>query len=739
MILFDRFKHFFLAFLLICGVLVAREDVLIVKGYLGHEEMNPLLKEVEKLKDTVGGKIIIQLSSSSGDFQEVFSFAQNLFELRNNNDKLIVVYIQGRAVGPAAIIPFVADELLVTPYVAWGDIPYGVHHEMDWDRARSMVKGLINQSLERAPVLGQLADAMIDPHYQFIYEKGKPIIEREGAKNFEPLILNLKGIQSLGLVSLVITDQEFEANYFPDKSSKDIAHLYKGIVADYVTPAELQIRMKKHIQYSETEENLIGYLQLSTDHPIRQSTYLYFKFALEEFKKRKVRFVLLDVDTPGGEVLSSLKIVDLLQKMDLEYGIPIIAYIDDWAVSAGAMIAYACRFIFVNPSSLMGAAEPVLAKEGSMETAPEKVNSALRAEFSNLASFYGRNELLAQGMVDKDMILVIRNHQIVKLDSETEIRSGGSNPDILISGRGKLLTLNAKQLIDLGVADYKVDHFETYSEKLEEQAQTWPAKKMPIFQQPYLKEIPHAVMISYQDWRITFFTVLSHPVIMSLLFIGLVIGFYIEINTPGFGVPGSIGLACLALILLASFSVEAIHWIELIILGVGLILLMVELFVIPGFGVVGILGIILTIIGLFALMLPGIDKLNFFHWDSFQLIGAVFLERLAWLSAALIFSIILIILLARFYSHRFFRFSKFVLHGEQEGFVAGIPRELMPEEGELGETVTPLRPSGKVHIGEQLYDAMAQTGYLEKNAAIEVVRVEGSRLIVRPVELKGKK
>jgi len=740
LILFDKFRSFLLFFVLISAALLAREDVLVVKGYLGHEEMGPIFNEVEKIKETVGGKVIVQLSSSSGDFQEVFSLAQNLFELRNNNDKLIVVYIQGRAVGPAAIIPFVADEVLVTPFVAWGDIPYGVKYEFDWYRARSMVKGLINQSLERAPVLMQLADAMIDPHYQLIYEKGRPILEREGSKHFEPLILNLKGMKSLGLVSLVISDEEFDREYFPDKSAKDIAHLYEGIVTDYVTPAELQARLQKHIRYSDTEENLIGYLQLSPDHPIRQSTYLYFKFALEEFKKRKVRFVLLNINTPGGEVLSSLKMVDLLQKMDLEHGIPIIAYIDDWAVSAGAMIAYACRFIFVNPSSLMGAAEPVLSKqEGGMETAPEKVNSALRAEFSNLASFYGRNELLAQGMVDKDMILVIRNHQIVKLDSETEIRSGGSNPDILVSGRGKLLTLNSKQLIDLGVADYLIEHPSTYFEKQENEKLSWPAKKMPIFQQPYLEKIPHAVMISFEDWRITFFTVLSNPVIMSLLFIGLVIGFYIEINTPGFGIPGSIGLACLALILLASFSTEAIHWIELIILAVGLILLMIELFVIPGFGVVGILGIILTIIGLFALMLPGIDKLNFFHLDSFQLIGAVFLERLAWLSAALIFSILLIFLLARFYSHRFFRFSKFVLHGEQEGFVAGIPRELMPEEGELGETVTPLRPSGKVHIGEQLYDAMAQTGYLEKNMAIEVVRVEGSRLIVRPVELKGKR
>lgn len=710
-----------------------------MKGFLGHEELQLVHRQLEKIKETMGGRVVVQLSSSSGDFQEVFNFAQSLFELRTNNDKLILVYIQGRAVGPAAIIPFLADELLVTPFVAWGDIPYGVTHEMDWYRARSMVKGLINQSLRQAPILQQLADAMIDPHYQLVYEKGKPIIERERSKNFEPLILNIKGLQSLDLVTRVITDQSFEQEYYPERVAKSEAHLYQGIVSDYVTPAELKRKLERHIHFSETEENFIGYLQLTPDHPIRQSTYLYFKFALEEFKKRNVRFVLLHIDTPGGEVLSSLKMVDLLQKMDLDHGIPIIAYIDDWAVSAGAMIAYACRYIFVNQQSLMGAAEPVLAKEGGqMESAPEKVNSALRAELSNLASFYGRNDLLAQGMVDKDMILVIRNHQIVKLDHEHQIHSGGSNPDILITGRGKLLTLNAKQLIDFGVADYMIENPKMLFDLRKNNQHEWPAKQMPIFEEPYLAKIPHGVMLDYADWRITFFTVLSNPIIMSLLFIGLVIGFYIEINTPGFGVPGSIGLACLALILLASFSTEAINWIEIIILLGGLILLAVELFVIPGFGVVGILGIILTIIGLFALMLPGIDKLNFFHWDSFQLVGAVFLERLAWLCGALIFSIIVIILLARFYSHRFFRFSKFVLHGEQEGFIAGIPRELMPEEGELGETVTPLRPSGKVHIGEHLYDAMAQTGYLEKGVAIEVVRVEGSHLVVRLVDMKGK-
>lgn len=721
--------------------LFAQDSYFEISGYLEHDELASVVKEVEALKSTVGGKIVIQLSSSSGEFRDVFNLAQNLYELRTNNKKFIVVYIQGRAVGPSAMIPFLADELIVTPYVAWGNIPYGIHHDVDLDRMRGLVKGLVNPELGHAAILRQLADAMIDPHYQLVYEQGHASIEREQAKQFEPLILNLKGIQSLGLSANVMEDEDFIKQFAPEEVSSSLSTLRRGSVSDYVTPEELERKLKKHIKYSVNEENLIGYLHVGPDHQINQSTYLYFKFALEEFRNKGVRFVLLHLNTPGGEVLSSIKIVDMLQKMDLNYGIPVIAHIDDWAVSAGAMLAYACRFIAVSPNSLMGAAEPVLIDSNQqMQSAPEKVNSALRAEFASLASFYGRNPLLAEAMVDQEMTLVVRNHKIVKLHSEDQIRAGGANPDIIITSHGKLLTLTADQLIDLGVADFMVPLQLTASQReLDDNAGTWPATQMPLFKVSYFSDIPHAVVMAYQDWRITFFTILSNPVIMSLLFIGLVIGFYIEINTPGFGLPGSIGLACLALILLSSFSTEAIHWIELIILVGGLILLAIELFVIPGFGVVGILGIILTIVGLFALMLPGIDKLNLFHWDSFQLVGAVFLERLAWLCGALIFSVIVIVLLARFYSHRFFRFSKLVLHGEQEGFISGIPRELMPEEGELGETITPLRPSGKVHIGEHIYDAIAQTGYLDKNLAIEVVRVEGSRLVVRPVELKGKR
>jgi len=725
-------------FLIFSSFVFAEPKVIALKGFLGHEELQGAYEKIERIKKAEEATVIVQLSSSSGEFKAAFDFAQALHELRENHHKHVIVYIQGRAIGPAAILPFAANELYVTPLAAWGDIPYGTSESLDWSREQSMVKALIDSKNEQARVFKELADAMIDPHYQLVYQNEKPLIEREETSLYEPLILSTERMESLNVVSTVLSDEAFQKKYDPYHDTLSLSQLYKGTTLDQRSLDVLNKALAKHIPFSQTEENLVGYLRLTADESIRQSTYLDFRFALEDFKKKEVRFVLLHLDTPGGEVLSSLKIVDLLQKMDVNEGIPIIAYIDNWAVSAGALLSYGCRFIFVNSQSVMGAAEPVVSKEsGQMETASEKVNSALRAEFANTASFYERDPLIAEAMVDKDIILVMRDHKLIKLRSEEEIQTEGAHPDLVITEKGKLLTLNAKQLVDLGIADYQVQSATPLQDPWQEHKTSWPAHQNPVFEQPYLKEMPHGVMIAYRDWRVTFFSILSHPFVLSLLFMGLVIGFYVEINTPGFGIPGSIGLACLALILLSSFAMHAIHWIECIMLIGGLVLLAIELFVIPGFGIVGILGIFLTIIGLFALMLPGIEKLSLFHLDSLELVGKAFMMRLIYFSSALVLSILIIVLLARFFAHRFFRFSKLVLHDTQEGDLSYLPEEQIPKEGEVGETLTPLKPGGKVQIGEQVYEAASQAGYLERGKVVEVMAIEGNRLIVRPLDTKG--
>jgi membrane-bound ClpP family serine protease len=438
------------------------------------------------------------------------------------------------------------------------------------------------------------------------------------------------------------------------------------------------------------EPKKVGYLHLGKDHGIDPSTVLYVKFSLDHFKKEEVEAVILDLDTPGGEVFSALKIAEMLKKLDIDHKIPVYAYVNNWAISAGAMLAYACRTIGATNGASMGAAEPVMMEGGKMESASEKINSALRSEFSNLANFWGRDPLIAEAMVDKDLILVMREGKIVKLDQESQIKE----TDRIISAKGKLLTLNAAQLKEYKVADFEAASIKDY----------------PVFHK--------AEFISYHNWKIDFFTFLAHPAVASFLVMGLLLGIYIEAQHPGLVFPAVGAALCLALILMSKFSMETIHWLELIILLSGLGLLILELFVLPTFGFGGAVGVLLTIVGLVTLMLPHFDKVEFF--PNWNLAAMAIVDQLAWISGALILGAACIALMMR----RMVR--KFALVGEQE--IELLP---LPDQGMSGKAFTDLRPSGKIEIDGKIYEAITEGRFVEKGKEVSVLRQEGNKLWVR--------
>ena len=335
-------------------------------------------------------------------------------------------------------------------------------------------------------------------------------------------------------------------------------------------------------------------------------------------------FIILELNTPGGEVFAAQKISDALKEMDTQYNIPVVAFINNWAISAGAMLAYSCRFITVVKDGSMGAAEPVYAGEGGkMESASEKVNSAIRADFANRARFFDRNPLLAEGMVDKDLILVLRHGEVVRLENENQIRLTGPDPDTVISHKGKLLTLNAEQMVDDGVADMMLSPAKVPEISAAEKKEgVWPAGNMLLFQAPFFSTIPQATVHAYKmDWKTKLFVFLATPMVSSLLFMGLMIGGYIELNHPGVGLPGFVAGTCLFLIILSSYSLEIANWLELIILLTGVVLILAELFVLPTFGLLGVLGIILFLAGLFGMLLPNLGSVKF-EYDTHTLNAA---------------------------------------------------------------------------------------------------------------------
>lgn len=506
----------------------------------------------------------------------------------------------------------------------------------------------------------------------------------------------------------------------------------------------LEAKLAKYIKINPNGPNTIGLIQIDEkDSQISQATWIYVKNALDYYKKTKPDFVILELNTPGGEVYAAQKISDALKNLDTQDNIPVVAYINNWAISAGAMLAYSSRFIAVVKDGSMGAAEPVILGEtGQTMSASEKVNSALRADFANRAAFFDRNPLIAEAMVDKDIILVQRNGKILKLDNESQIKTAEPDPDIVISPKGKLLTLSAEESFKLGVADILL-----LPEKLEpittaeKSKGKWPASKMLLFHQPFFKQIPDAMIDAYEmDWKTRFLVLLSSPMVSSILFLGLVLGFYMEISTPGFGLAGSIALLCLFLIGLSSYALDVVNTLEVILLLAGLVFVAIDLVFIPTFGFLGLVGIVLFLIGLFGMMLPGIGSVNFeYDTKTFNAAGEVFIQRLAWLCGTLVVALASIIFLARYTMPNFRGFQRLVLSGNEQdassGYFAGADPNKLPPAGSKGTVLATLRPAGKVQISDRIYDAISNGDFIEKGTPIVVVKIDGSVIVVDKEQL----
>lgn len=739
-----RFSLFFLFSLLIFTSSFSNEPFtfLALKGYLSKEELSKSKTLIESLSPNQ--QLIIEVNSSSGDINSVLDLAKIIYEQKSEKSTKVIVYITENAVGPAAIIPFLADELYTSLFVSWGDIPLGTNNAVPTNLLRNRVISLISPNNPKSNLLRVLASGMSDPAVQIIDDNGwklsdstdqsHPMISVKG----ETLVVNQNQLQSLGIVKDVLSLNRFHDLFkYTETQAKASSETPSSQQQLAVSESKLLESLQKHIKTNKEGTNRIGLIKIDDrTNGINQSTWIYVKAALASYKESKPDFIILELNTPGGEVYPAQLISDALKEMDTQHNIPVIAYINNWAISAGAMLAYSCRYITVVKDGAMGAAAPVIASEtGEMKEASEKVNSALRADFANRARFFDRNPYIAEGMVDKDIILVLRHGQIIKVDSENQVRTTGPDPDVLVKAKGKLLTLNSEQLIEYGVADLQLQPKTLTALTAQEiEKGEWPAAKSLLFTAPFFKDIPQAEIKEFKpDWKTRFFMLLAHPIVSSILFLGMMLGFYMELNSPGTTLPGTIGAICLFLIILSSFQQEIGNILELIFLVTGLMILLVEIFVLPTFGLLGFFGVLLFLVGLFGLMLPGAKDISFeFDTQTLNAAGEAFMNQLVWLCGTIVVGTIIIGLLARYVMPKFQMFNRFVLTGdEQDGYMAVDTLKDFPPKGAEGEVVATLRPGGKVMVQDKIYDAISTGGFIEKGTKVSVVDYDAGTMIVK--------
>ena len=383
--------------------------------------------------------------------------------------------------------------------------------------------------------------------------------------------------------------------------------------------------------------------------------------------------VLLDINTFGGRVDAAVAMRDTL----LNAPIRTIAFVNPRAISAGALIALATETIVMASGGTIGAAAPVVSSgSGASQPADEKSVSYVRKEFGATAERRGRPVAFAEAMVDVDIEI----------------------PGVV--AKGKLLTLTVSEALSHKVADLRAD---TLAEALEAAG------------------LPDAdVRRASQTWAETLVRFLTNPIVSSLLMTVGMLGILVEIRTPGFAVPGMIGLLSLGLFFWGHWIVQLAGWEELLLVAGGVILLGLEVFVVPGFGIAGIAGIAALVAGL-GLTLVGAGA------TASVIVGA--LGRVAVsILLALASGMALLSVLPRLPFGRRLVLDTDLRSGE--GY-ASAPESDRLQLGHTGTALSPLRPAGVADINGARVDVVSEGSFIEAGSAIEVTRVDGNRIVVR--------
>lgn len=420
---------------------------------------------------------------------------------------------------------------------------------------------------------------------------------------------------------------------------------------------------------------------------IAKPVFYILRRGLKEAIDQKADAVLLDMNTPGGELGVTFDIMEALGKFPGET----LTYVDKEAMSAGAFISATTSEIWFAPGSVIGAAAPVSAGGGEIdETMQSKLISYLRARVRAVSEGKGYRGQVLEAMIDKDFEFKIGD-TVIKPKGEllsrtaTEAMQTYGEPPVALLGAGIADNIDALLTKKYGAGNYVVKHFEvTWSEKLAQ-----------------------------------YLTALA-PILMGVGMLAL----FIEFKTPGFGWFGITGLVLLGVVFLGHYVAGFSGHEPVLVFALGLLLIAVELFFFPGLVLPGVIGAALILGSLVWAMA------DIWPQEPIRFSGDLFLGPLQNLGLALVITATLAVALLRFLPRSWF-WDKMVLATAVEG-TSGVPVVHDPLLGAEGVTVTPMFPSGEVEVAGRRYEAKLALGHVAAGTPIVVRGREGFALIVEP-------
>ncbi len=416
-----------------------------------------------------------------------------------------------------------------------------------------------------------------------------------------------------------------------------------------------------------------------------------------------VRAIVIDMDTPGGELRTTEEIISWMRSFADE-NIPIYSFVNPRAQSAGAIICLASDKIFMAPGSRIGSAAPILIDPSGgivdlPESVREKILSDTRALVRGVARENGYLPELATAMVDDSV----------------EVTVG----DRVVCREGELLNLTADEAVEI-----------------------IPPMTTPLLATAIVDDVDGLLVYEHLDGleRVDiapvgaealarWLTMLS-PFLMSIAFLCI----YMEMKTPGLGIPGLIGVVCIALFLFGHYIAGLAGSEDVFLVVLGIILIAVEVFVLPGVGLCGFLGLAALLGGVILAMIPMMPSVPELPGVSVEPVNVEWFLKQAMLKMVSTFAIAGggLYILARTLPKTGF-YSKLVLSSSEtveEGYVGVNIEENRKLVGQRGVAVTPLRLSGIVKIGADRIDVVSGGDYIDAGETVVVTEIDGPRVVV---------
>lgn len=665
--------------------------------------------------------LVVEIPPGASRFGQVSDLARKL-TAANLSRVRTVAWIPRTVDGYHAIIALACHDIVMDPDASLGDIGRGrkvPSEEKDFilkivDRGRNnyvsrdVVLSMMDPSVELLRV--KTKNAVNQEQYRFLTSKQVKALQAN-----DTVILETETIKDVGAPGLFNASDAQRSGFLLDKTAKT----RQEISTAYDLPAESM--REREASNSEVNAQLIAIHE-----PITPFT--------EEFILRQVRTavangadtLIFDIDSPGGYLTSSVNIANTIAELD-PAEVTTVAWIPERALSGAAVIALGADRIIMTPDAHIGDAGVIQETEegGAFERVPEKLWSDFLVTLQNLAERKNRPTALLQAMVDKDLVVYqVTNAETGRVTymSDYEIDDSSEEwvkgPVVGESRENVLLTVNGNRAHELGLADAPCADMDALRIRL------------GISESETLRPVE-------RTWVDTFVYVLNSQIAgFGLITLG-VLCLYIEMHVPS-GFFGIVSVIFFSLFFWSRYLGGTSGSLELILFVLGLVLLAMEIFVIPGFGVFGVSGLLLMTASLVMAS----------HTFSGMSAGERFEESmtsLGTLAGALTTVIVVAVAINRFLPsipilNQLILTPPGYASDEEDGpklnpsVYNSVAADVVVVEGDKGVSVSTLRPSGKASFGDHFLDVVSDGGYIDHGMEIEVIRVAGNRIIVRPID-----